>query len=180
MPSGKTHDAVTLLLAVPTFAVAWGATASLALACVVVCSMLFGGFMFGPDLDIQSRQYTRWGVFRFLWWPYKVMFRHRSRWSHGILFGTLIRVVYFAAMLSLIAAAAIYLRAVLVGGAAAPTIEEIAATYRTMEIGLRHYSGTAAGAHVLWALLAGLWWGAASHTLTDVAWSMLRKSSEIF
>jgi len=29
-------------------------------------------------------------------------------------------------------------------------------------------------------LLAGLWWGAASHTLTDVAWSVLRKGSEIF
>ncbi len=180
MPSGKTHDAITLLLAPPTFAVAGGATGSLMLACVCVCAMLFGGFMFGPDLDIQSRQYTRWGVFRFLWWPYKVMFRHRSRWSHGILFGTLIRVVYFAAMLALVAAAAIYLRAFLVGGAAAPSFDEITATYRTMETGLRHYSGTAAGAHVLWALLAGLWWGAASHTLTDVAWSMLRKSSEIF
>jgi uncharacterized metal-binding protein len=108
------------------------------------------------------------------------MFRHRSRWSHGILFGTLIRVVYFAAMLSLVAVSAIYLRAALVGGAAAPTFEEIAATCRAMESGLRHYSGTTAGANLLWALLAGLWWGAASHTLTDVAWSVLRKSSEIF
>jgi hypothetical protein len=33
---------------------------------------------------------------------------------------------------------------------------------------------------VLLAALAGLWWGAASHTLTDVAWSVVRKGSEIF
>ncbi len=180
MPSGRTHDAITILLCVPTFALAWGTTNSFGLACVTTCAMLFGGFMFGPDLDIQSKQYTRWGVFRFLWWPYKVMFRHRSRWSHGIVFGTLIRVVYFALMLALVVAAAIYLRAMLVNSAAAPKFEEIVTAWRAIETGLRHYGGTTAGTHVVWALLAGLWWGAASHTLTDVAWSVLRKGSEIF
>src|SRR5947208_3323060 len=69
------------------------------LACLATATMLFGGFMFGPDLDIQSKQYTRWRIFRFLWFPYKVMFKHRSRWSHGIIFGTLIRVLYFTGML---------------------------------------------------------------------------------
>src|SRR5438270_484482 len=69
MPSGKTHDAITLLLAAPTFAAAWGATGSLALASVATAGMLFGGLMFGPDLDILSRQYTRWGPLRLLWWP---------------------------------------------------------------------------------------------------------------
>src|SRR5215216_3865705 len=91
MPSGKTHDAITVLLAAPTFAAAWGLTGQLSLALLATVSMLFGGFMFGPDLDIQSRQYTRWGIFRFLWFPYKFVFRHRSRWSHGLVFGTLIR-----------------------------------------------------------------------------------------
>src|ERR687893_1475883 len=117
MPSGRTHDAVTIILAAPTFFAAWGLTGSLAMAFLATGAMLFGGFMFGPDLDIQSRQYTRWGVFRFLWFPYKVMFRHRSRWSHGIIFGTLIRVVYFALMLSALALVAIYLRALLIAQA---------------------------------------------------------------
>ena len=36
------------------------------------------------------------------------------------------------------------------------------------------------GPHVLLAVLAGLWWGAASHTLTDVFWTVVRKGSEIF
>ena len=97
---------VTLVLAPPTFAAAWGLTGSLALSAAATAAMLFGGLMFGPDLDIQSRQYTRWGPLRLLWWPYKVAFRHRSRWSHGIIFGTLIRVVYFAVRLTVLVCAA--------------------------------------------------------------------------
>jgi len=176
MPSGKTHDAITLLLTVPTFVAAWGVTGSVLLASVATGAMLFGGLMFGPDLDIQSRQYTRWGVFRFIWWPYKVMFRHRSRWSHGIIFGTLIRVVYFAFMLSALALAAIYFRAFLVAHAP-PDYSELLRAWHAIEAGAM-MPGT--GRYAVLAALAGLWWGAASHTLTDVAWSVLRKGSEIF
>ena len=31
-----------------------------------------------------------------------------------------------------------------------------------------------------WAVLAGLWWGAATHTFADVGVSVARKASEIF
>ncbi|HEX8492795.1 MAG TPA: metal-binding protein [Pyrinomonadaceae bacterium] len=175
MPSGKTHDAITFILAAPTFLAAWGLTGNPALAALATVAMLFGGLMFGPDLDIQSRQYTRWGVFRFLWWPYKALFRHRSRWSHGIIFGTLIRVIYFAMVLALVVLGAVYLRATLMGGAA-PGFDDLARAWQTIEGSVRQNIGQ----HWVWAILAGLWWGAASHTLTDVAWSVLRKSSEIF
>ena len=175
MPSGRTHDAITLVLAAPTFAVAWGLAGALAPAIVATCAMLFGGFMFGPDLDIQSRQYTRWGVFRFLWLPYRALFRHRSRWSHGILFGTLIRVVYFTLVLALLVSAGVYLRALWTSGPV-PTFAEVWQAWRAIEVGVR----ANVGEHAAWAALAGLWWGAASHTLTDVAWSVLRKGSEIF
>jgi uncharacterized metal-binding protein len=174
MPSGKTHDAITFILAAPTFLVAWGLSGNLALSVLAIAAMLFGGLMFGPDLDIQSRQYTRWGVFRFLWLPYRKMFRHRSRWSHGIIFGTLIRVIYFAVVLALVLLAAVYLRAAILGGAA-PSFDELAAAWRAIEEGIRRNVGN----HAVWAGLAGLWWGAASHTLTDVGWSVLRKGSEI-
>ena len=175
MPSGKTHDAITLILAVPTFVCAWGITGSLALAVAATAATLFGGFMFGPDLDIQSRQYARWGIFRFLWFPYRVVFRHRSRWSHGIIFGTLIRVIYFTGVVALLVAAGVYLRAAFVSGPA-PGLNELAQTWRAMEVVARQNVGE----HAIWAVLAGLWWGAASHTLTDVVWSVLRKGSEIF
>lgn len=175
MPSGKTHDAITIILAAPTFVAAWGLTRSVTLACVATVAMLFGGLMFGPDLDIQSKQYTRWGIFRFLWLPYRTIFRHRSRWSHGIIFGTLIRVVYFTAIMALLAATAVYLRAMLVNGAP-PGFNEVVDVWKMMETGLKQSVGN----QVLWITFCGLWWGAASHTLTDVAWSVLRKSSEIF
>jgi uncharacterized metal-binding protein len=176
MPSGKTHDAITMLLAVPTLVVAWGVTGSVALAAVVTVATLFGGLMFGPDLDIQSRQYARWGLFRFLWLPYRAMFRHRSRWSHGILFGTLIRVVYFVAVLALISAISFYLYMTYVVGKP-PSLDEYAHAWRAFEAGLK-WRG--AMRQITLATLAGLWWGAASHTITDVAWSVLRKASQLF
>ena len=177
MPSGKTHDLVTAALAPPTFAAAWGLTGSLTLSAAATAGLLFGGLMFGPDLDIQSRQYARWGVFRFLWLPYKAVFRHRSRWSHGIIFGTLIRVVYFAAALALIFWAGVYARALFLAGGAPPGWREVLAAWRSVE---QAAAGHGVGPRMLLAALAGLWWGAASHTLTDVAWSVVRKGSEIF
>lgn len=175
MPSGKTHDLLTVLLLPPTFAAGWLLTGSPVLALVVSFFTLFGGFMFGPDLDTHSRQYTRWGFVRFIWLPYKVVFAHRSRWSHGILFGTLIRVLYFTGVVAVLVALGISLRAVLVtGGVPAPfeVWRECAAIYR--EIASRTEQGAA------WATFAGLWWGAAIHTIADVVWSMLRKGTEIF
>jgi uncharacterized metal-binding protein len=176
MPSGKTHDAITMLLAVPTFVAAWGVTRSVVLAGVVTAATVFGGLMFGPDLDIQSRQYTRWGALRFLWLPYKMLFRHRSRWSHGIVFGTLIRVVYFVGVLALVAAVGFYVYMSYVVGKP-PDAEEYLRAWRGFEAGLKWHG---AFKDIALATLAGLWWGAASHTVTDVTWSVLRKGSQLF
>jgi uncharacterized metal-binding protein len=176
MPSGKTHDAITFLAAVPTFGAAWALTGSLVLASVVTAATLFGGLMFGPDLDIQSRQYTRWGPLRFIWWPYKVIFRHRSRWTHGLLFGTLIRVLYFVSMLALLCAAAFYLYMSYVVGTP-PDFAQALDAWQEFESGLR-WEG--AFKHTTLATLAGLWWGAATHTLTDVLHSIFRKATELF
>jgi uncharacterized metal-binding protein len=62
---------------------------------LVLCGFfLFSGLMFGPDLDIYSRQYQRWGWLRWIWLPYRKSMSHRSILSHGILIGTLLRVAY--------------------------------------------------------------------------------------
>ncbi|MBA2340418.1 MAG: metal-binding protein [Pyrinomonadaceae bacterium] len=175
MPSGKTHDAITLVLAMPTFVAGWLATESLWLASVGTCLMLFGGLMFGPDLDTDSVQYKRWGAFRLLWYPYRVFFKHRSRWSHGLLFGTLIRIIYFAFVLALLIALGIYLRATLI--AHTPfDFNEIARAWEATESAFAHYGGK----RLALTAFVGVWWGAATHTITDVAWSMLRKGTEIF
>jgi uncharacterized metal-binding protein len=108
-----------------------------------------------------------------------MIFRHRSPWSHGIIFGTLIRILYCALMLALVMAAGICLRALFIAGGGVPGWDEIAQAWRAIE---SHTAarGVALDKNLALAVLAGLWWGAASHTLTDVAWSVVRKGSEIF
>ena len=80
------------------------------MSAIIAIAFVFGGVMFGPDLDTVSRQYSRWFVFRFLWYPYRTFFKHRSRFSHGLIFGALVRVVYFLGVLTI----AVYVRGVVV------------------------------------------------------------------
>lgn len=169
MPSGKTHDAITFFLAAPVFAAMWILTLSVPLAAIVTLGMLFGGLMFGPDLDTHSKQYTRWSIFRFLWYPYQAFFAHRSRWSHGFLFGTLLRVIYFMGVLTIFSFLASYIFAAYAGGAM-PDLMEFAKTWR--QIG--EYIRANAGEYTFLWVFVGLWLGAASHTLTDVAGTFIK------
>lgn len=101
MPAGRTHDRITLwclpFVTVSTF----GLTYSLPLTLIVSLSFLVGGFMLGPDLDIHSIQYVRWGLLRWIWLPYQITIKHRSQLSHGPIIGTALRVAYLAVWLSL-------------------------------------------------------------------------------
>ncbi len=98
MPSGRTHDSITLWFLPMVTGGTWFYTHSPALAIVTAGSYLFAGLMFGPDLDIYSHQYKRWGPLRWLWLPYRKMFRHRSIYSHGFLIGTVLRILYVSAI----------------------------------------------------------------------------------
>jgi len=91
--------------------------------------------------------------------------------------GTLVRVAYFAGVLAVIVAASIYLRALFAAGGMPPAVADVLQAWRVIEAGISTYG---IDRDVVWAVLAGLWWGAASHTLTDVGWSLMRKSTEIF
>lgn len=169
MPSGKTHDAITFLFVAPVFAAAWKITENTAIAAVITATFLFGGLMFGPDLDTMSKQYARWGILRFLWSPYQAFFKHRSRWSHGLIFGTLLRVVYFMGALTLLAFATVYFYAAYAGGNL-PDLIEMTKTWG--EIG--EYVRINVGEYALPSIFIGLWLGAASHTLTDIAGSFVK------
>jgi len=52
--------------------------------------------VFGPDLDAKSFQYKRWGIIKWIWLPYRMFFSHRSRFSHGLLWGPVTRSIYLA------------------------------------------------------------------------------------
>ncbi|WP_414621156.1 metal-binding protein [Calothrix sp. CCY 0018] len=100
MPSGQTHDRITIW-ALPFIAgVAFWQTRSSSITLIIASGFMFGGLMFGPDLDIYSIQYQRWGYFRFIWLPYQKSLRHRSFLSHGPLIGTTVRVLYLCGLIT--------------------------------------------------------------------------------
>ncbi len=169
MTSGKTHDAITILFVAPIFEAAGRITENTAISTSVTIAFLFGGLMFGPDLDTMSKQYTRWGVFRFLWFPYQSFFAHRSRWSHGLVFGTFLRVVYFMGVSTLTAFAAVFIYASYYGGNL-PDLLEMAKTWEDAGAMVRKNIGE----FLLPSVFVGLWAGAASHTLTDMAGTFVR------
>jgi uncharacterized metal-binding protein len=102
LPSGRTHDRVTLwslpLIAGGTLY----ATARADLAFWVSGGFLFSGLIFGPDLDLYSFHYKRWGKLRWLWRPYQQAIKHRSIWSHGPIVGTIGRILYLSLWLGLV------------------------------------------------------------------------------
>jgi uncharacterized metal-binding protein len=169
MPSGKTHDAITFFLIAPTFAASYVLSKNLAMSVLITFGMLFGGLMFGPDLDIHSKQYTRWGIAKFLWYPYQLFFTHRSRWSHGLIFGTFIRVVYFVGVLTIFAFLVSYIYATYTGGDL-PNLLQMTKTWQ----GIGEYSRNYFGDYAIVPLIIGLWIGAASHTFTDMAGTFVK------
>jgi uncharacterized metal-binding protein len=169
VPSGKTHDALTFLLAAPVAAIAYVVTADVLLTVIATAAFLFGGLMFGPDLDTQSKPYARWGFCRIIWFPYRLVFKHRSRWSHGLVFGTLFRVVYFSGTLTLLGGGLMAIYSAFSGGDL-PQTAEIADAWRRIGSTMRD----TAGFLPILSAFVGLWLGAASHTVTDIAASYIK------
>ena len=169
MPSGKTHDAITILLAIPAFAGTYVVTRDLSASAIIFVAFVFGGLMFGPDLDTVSRQYSRWFIFRFLWFPYRSFFSHRSRFSHGLILGALIRVVYFMGALTL----AVFLAAYVYETYAGSKLVGFADIVRVWQP-IGEFTRARLGEHFLTLTFIGLWIGAASHTFTDLAGSFIK------
>lgn len=169
MPSGKTHDAITFLVAAPAFAAAFVATHSFPFSAIAAGAFLFGGLMFGPDLDTASKQYSRWRIFKLLWYPYRTFFPHRSRWSHGLVFGTLLRVIYFMGVVTLLAFCIAYLAAIIYE-TKVPDPVEFARGWQRIGV----LSGDHVGMYLMAGAFVGMWSGAASHTFTDMAVSYIR------
>lgn len=101
MPSGRTHDRITLWLLPPLAASAFIVSHSGEQTLLLAGGFLFSGLMFGPDLDIHSVQYRRWGFLRFIWHPYQATLKHRSWLSHGPIVGTFVRLLYLSGILIL-------------------------------------------------------------------------------
>lgn len=99
MPSGKTHEMINITILTALLAglyylstmqgtsmiTAYLDTYTILAFCV---SYLFATFFLSPDLDTKSKPYKRWKMLRILWWPYRVIFKHRG-FSHNLVLGPL-------------------------------------------------------------------------------------------
>lgn len=107
MPSGRTHDRITLWSLPLVAGLSLSLTRQSWLTLMVCSGFLFGGLMLGPDLDIHSVHYKRWGWLRWIWIPYRGSLRHRSPISHGPVTGTVVRVVYLLSWLGFLGLAGV-------------------------------------------------------------------------
>ncbi len=174
MPSGRTHDRITLrclpfvmgltfwLTRSLAHNLAHSLAHSLALTATVSLSFLVGGLMLGPDLDIRSIQYKRWGPIRGIWLPYRMMLTHRSSLSHGPIIGTAFRVIYLALWIALFGVIVI---------AVLNTVWQAQITWPSLSLAFRYLLNRY---WVEWlAILIGLEIGAMSHSISDMIGSHL-------
>jgi uncharacterized metal-binding protein len=96
MPNGSTHDIITVVVAPVVAGVSYWATKDIKTTAIIFIAYLFASLMFNGDLDTNSRPYNRWFILKMIWIPYQLLFEHRSVFTHGLIIGTLIRVVYVA------------------------------------------------------------------------------------
>jgi uncharacterized metal-binding protein len=94
MPNGKTHDTITFIVAPVVAALSYWITKDLKITSIIFGCYLFASLMFNGDLDTNSRPYNRWWLFKMIWIPYQLMFDHRSVFTHGLIIGTVVRILY--------------------------------------------------------------------------------------
>jgi len=94
MPSGKTHEKASMVMA-------WGAsTVLLGLGTPVpdvaaLAAGLLSTRWLSADLDLSfSSPSQRWGPLKIIWKPYQCAVDHQSKTSHSALLSTVIRVTY--------------------------------------------------------------------------------------
>lgn len=167
MPSGRTHDSITLWSLPLIAGITFERTQNPSLTLILSGGYLFSGLMFGPDLDVHSQQFKRWGVLRWIWLPYRRSMRHRSFLSHGVIIGTLIRVIYLLTWIAASLATLVLVSAIayqLTGEA--DTWAQFSQQYWATG---KEYLGRSLQQHSMeWiVLLIGFELGALSHSLSD-------------
>jgi len=94
MPDGKIHDNIAYITTPIVMALSAFFVNDFKCIAIITISYLFASLMFNGDLDTNSRPYNRWFIFKMIWIPYQLMFNHRSIFTHGIIIGTVIRLLY--------------------------------------------------------------------------------------
>lgn len=168
MPSGRTHDRITFFCLIPLgiLAVLFSRDAQLTL--ILLGGFLFSGLMFGPDLDIHSVQFNRWGWFKFVWLPYRKILRHRGIVSHGPIIGTVFRIIYLSIILLIVSLIAVGIAQLIWGFS---WNWQTFARYLAQSITQKYYREAI-------ACVIGLELGAMSHSLSDWLGSAYKRSQK--
>jgi uncharacterized metal-binding protein len=170
MPSAPTHDLVTLVTAAAAVPALLADSTlpdmSPVNTSVLVGSYLVSGLLFSPDLDTRSRPYMRWRWLRFIWLPYQRLVPHRSRISHSLVVGPLVRALYFALMLFLLGLAIYAVANLLVPFDPTGTLLEFA---RSAALWMQTHPWT-----VFYAL-SGFIFGGITHVLLDTVFTWVRR-----
>jgi uncharacterized metal-binding protein len=167
MASGKNHDRITLICLPLVAGISLAITKNTDLTFWIASSFLFSGLMFGPDLDIHSQQYIRWGWLRWLWKPYQSSIRHRSPLSHGPMIGTMLRLLYVGIWLGLIGW--IYVGIMRSTGHETGSDQQLLVIVQAFMVNHQPQ---------LLAAVAGLELGAMSHSIADVCSSKMKQWSK--
>lgn len=169
MPGARAHDIITLL----TAAAADGAYFALAphpntnYAALFTISYLFAGYACAGDLDLDSREYRRWGLLRFIWKPYQALVPHRSWVSHGLILGGVIRAAYLAIVTTLLGCFIVWLISRL-----GPHLD---ATQLAEQQWQSLFALAQARPQETLALSSGFVLAGTTHSIADIIWSGLKR-----
>lgn len=96
MPNHKTHEKIGMISIVPIAATALYFGHSIQETAVLAVGTAFSTYYLSPDLDhdVGAASYRRWGLLRFIWYPYKKLLPHRSWLSHSGPISATLRIGY--------------------------------------------------------------------------------------
>ena len=127
MSNGKTHEKVNIMYLVFGVAIVftyfmWDLKTML----FIIAGYVVGTYWMNPDLDIRSKPYNNWLIFKYLWKPYQKL-GHRSIWTHGYVIGDIIRYLYLYLLFILISYGLSFVFEITVAG----NIEKLKSLYET-------------------------------------------------
>ncbi len=90
MPSGETHLKINwiVLILINILIVFFHTYIEIREFALFNIIYILMSFFISPDLDVNSSVYKRWGLFRWIWYPYREIMKHRCL-SHSFVFGPL-------------------------------------------------------------------------------------------
>ena len=103
MPGDATHVKIAWGVSGFMALVMWHYEVALLTIMSAVFIFMFGAMFVSPDLDINSKPYQRWSIFKLLWAPYTLYVPHRGMLSHHIILGPIMLGIWLTLVVTAIA-----------------------------------------------------------------------------